>query len=146
MRPSAVVAAVSDSAVHGMVLVIVAAVFAVVVTFAFRRGMISFRYWFGWLAIATVLAVVGIVLATLPKGWEVFGLRPVELGVSAYLLVSLLVSVQLSVSISGHQRYLTTLAQEVAALRRRLDVLEDGSAGAGAGEPTGAPDHHRAGQ
>jgi cell division protein FtsB len=41
-----------------------------------------------------------------------------------FLLVNLLIAVQLSISISGHQRQITELAQESAELRRRVEVLE----------------------
>lgn len=116
--------AVAHSVVQGVLIAVGALVFALVVTVVFRRSLVSFRYWFGWLAVAAVLLVAGVVLAVLPDDVHVIGFSALQVGGVLFLLVNLLIAVQLSISISGHQRQLTELAQDSAELRRRIEVLE----------------------
>ncbi len=116
--------ALSNSVVQGVLIAVAAVIFAVVVTVVFRRSMVSFRYWFGWLAVASVLLAAGVVLAVIPDDVHLIGFSQIQIGAVLFLLVNLLIAVQLSISISGHQRQITELAQESAELRRRIEVLE----------------------
>lgn len=116
--------AVANSVVQGVLIAVAAVVFAAVVTVVFRRSLVSFRYWFGWLAVASVLLAAGVVLAVIPDDVHLIGFSQIQIGVVLFLLVNLLIAVQLSISISGHQRQITELAQESAELRRRVEVLE----------------------
>lgn len=88
------------------------------VTFLFRRAMLSMRYWAGWLFTAACMAF-GSAL-TLVFGTQRDWYWSVPLVVAAPVI--LLISVQLSVSISGHRRLIIRLAQEVAELTGRLDA------------------------
>ena len=58
--------AVANSVVQGVLIAVAAVIFAAVVTVVFRRSLVSFRYWFGWLAVASVLLAAGVVLAVIP--------------------------------------------------------------------------------
>ena len=116
--------AVANSVVQGVLIAVAAVVFAAVVTVVFRRSLVSFRYWFGWLAVASVLLAAGVVLAVIPDDVHLIGFSQIQIGAVLFLLVNLLIAVQLSISISGHQRQITELAQESAELRRRVEVLE----------------------
>lgn len=108
------------------VLVVAAAiVFAAIVTVSFRRSKVSFRYWLGWLLVAGVGFVAGIVLALVPEHTDIGGLSVRAIGIGFFLLANLLVAVQLSISISGQARMITTLAQEVADLRRRIEERDE---------------------
>jgi predicted permease len=118
------VIAVANSVVQGVLIAVAAVIFAAVVTVVFRRSLVSFRYWFGWLAVASVLLAAGVVLAVIPDDVHLIGFSQIQIGVVLFLLVNLLIAVQLSISISGHQRQITELAQESAELRRRVEVLE----------------------
>lgn len=116
--------AVANSVVQGVLIAVAAVIFAAVVTVVFRRSLVSFRYWFGWLAVASVLLAAGVVLAVIPDDVHLIGFSQIQIGAVLFLLVNLLIAVQLSISISGHQRQITELAQESAELRRRVEVLE----------------------
>jgi drug/metabolite transporter (DMT)-like permease len=118
------VIAVANSVVQGVLIAVAAVIFAAVVTVVFRRSLVSFRYWFGWLAVASVLLAAGVVLAVIPDDVHLIGFSQIQIGAVLFLLVNLLIAVQLSISISGHQRQITELAQESAELRRRVEVLE----------------------
>ncbi len=133
----AAVIAVAESVVQGVLIAVAAVVFAGVVTVAFRRTMVSFRYWFGWLAVAGVLLAAGVILAALPDDVRLFGFGPLQIGGVLFLLVNLLIAVQLSISISGHQHQITSLAQDAAELRRRIERLEASVDGAVASDAAG---------
>lgn len=89
------------------------------VTFMFHRSMLSMRYWVGWMFTAACMTLGSAM--TLAFGTESGWYWSVPLVVAAPVL--LLISVQLSVSISGHRRLIIRLAQEVAELASRLDAL-----------------------
>ncbi len=105
------------------VLIALCAGVAVVVTLAFRRSLLTMRYWLGWLAICVVIAAGGSFVLVLPASSRFVGISPIGWGgISAGLLL-LALSIQLSISISGQSRMLVTLAQECAELRQRLDAF-----------------------
>ena len=96
-------------------------VLGALVTFLFRRALLSLRYWVGWMVTAACMTL-GSVL-TLAFGTERDWYWAIPLVVAAPVM--LLISVQLSVSISGHRRLIIRLAQEVADLTNRLDRMAD---------------------
>lgn len=103
------------------VLIALCAGVAVVVTLAFRRSLLTMRYWLGWLAISVVIAAGGSLVLVLPSSARYAGLSPIGWGgISAGVLL-LALSIQLSISISGQSRMLVILAQECAELRQRLE-------------------------
>lgn len=115
--------ALSDQVIQAFLVIVGAMVFAGLVTAVFRQTKVSFRYWLGWLAVSAVLIAAGVVLALVPSDSKVAGLSPLALSMVFFLLVNLLIAVQLSISISGQARMITTLAQDAADLRRRIEEL-----------------------
>ena len=109
-------------------------VFAAVTTVLFIGTKISFRYWLGWLALAFAQLVLSVLMFVLHDEALILGISPDGVAVAAFATISLAVSVQLSISISGHQRMLLTLGQECAELRLRIEQLE------GVSEPSPASD------
>jgi uncharacterized membrane protein YgcG len=118
----------ADNVTQGLLLGLWAIAFMIAVTVAFVRSLLSFRYWVGWLTLSVVLLGVSALVALLPSDREVLGLSPTGIGFAAFQLVTVLVAVQLSISISGHRRMLTAVTQECAELRYRVDELEADSA------------------
>ena len=125
----------AEEVVHALLLVGWAILLAFATTVLFRRSILSFRYWLGWLALAGLQLVAALAAVIAPSGTRFAGLKPIEwVGVS-FVAVSLLVAVQLSISISGHQRALVTLSQECAELRMRIEELESGESTSNSGGP-----------
>lgn len=114
----------ADNVTQGLLLGLAALAFLVATTMAFLRSLLSFRYWVGWLVLGGILLVTSFVAAAVPREWDVLGLRFVDVAFAAFQFVILLVAVQLSISISGHRRMLTSVAQECAELRYRVETLE----------------------
>jgi len=133
----------ADNVTQGLLLGLAALAFLGATTVAFLRSLLSFRYWVGWLVLGGVLLVTSFVVAVVPREWDVLGLRFVDVAFAAFQFVILLVAVQLSISISGHRRMLTSVAQECAELRYRVEMLERTSEpveSAAPPEPPSAPD------
>lgn len=79
-----------------------------------RRGQLSFRYTVGWIFVASV-GVLGGSLAPLAEPIaELFGLSPAALLSFVALVFVTMIAIQLSISISGLQKQLHKLAQEIA--------------------------------
>lgn len=114
----------AENVTQALLLALWAVAFTAAITVAFVRGLLSFRYWVGWLVLAVVQLGVSVVVAILPSDRELLGLSPIALGLAAFQFITLLVAVQLSISISGHRRMHTAVAQECAELRYRVERLE----------------------
>jgi hypothetical protein len=97
---------VSQQRVQAIEIAIVACLFAVAVISLSRRGRISFRYTIGWLAEKLQLDAFSLVGA-----------------LAVIVLLSL--CIQLSISISGLQRQLRRLNEDLALQKKELDDLRD---------------------
>ena len=114
----------SQELIHALLLSGWALLLGIAATVLFRRSLISFRYWLGWLVLAALQLIAALVAGVVSRDLSYFGIGAVGWVVVAFVAVSLFVAVQLSISISGHQRMLVTIAQECALLRLRVEELE----------------------
>jgi hypothetical protein len=119
--------AIATVRVHGLLLVGWSVLLGLTATALFRRSMLSFRYWMGWCVLALSQLVAALFAVAAPRDAKWFGINPVGWVMVAFVAIGLSVAVQLSISISGHQRMLVTLAQECAELRLRVEELEGSS-------------------
>lgn len=90
-----------------------------------RQGKLSFRYAIGWSLLGILSVVSG---ALIPAAGSLARIVPVTPSAffaicAAFLLTS--ISVQLSISISGMQEQIRSLAEEVALLRHELDRINN---------------------
>jgi hypothetical protein len=101
-------------------------VFVVLVYRLGRKQKLSFRYTVGWLVLGGLGVIAGIILPLAEPIAKQIHLSPAAfLGVGAVILLVTL-CVQLSISISGLQEQVRTLAEEAAYLRLELhQVRED---------------------
>jgi len=82
----------------------------------FRRGQLSFRFAFGWLGVASVGLLGSLFIpVTGPLAERLDLSAPALLAVIASVLF-LVITVQLSISISGLQKQIRTLAGEISRL------------------------------
>jgi hypothetical protein len=100
-------------------------VFVVVVYRLGRKQKLSFRYTVGWMVLGGLGVIAGVILPLAEPIADQLSLSPAAfLGVGAVILLVTL-CVQLSISISGLQEQVRTLAEEAAYLRLELHELED---------------------
>ena len=100
-----------------LIAAIVGIAVIVVVARLFRRGQLSFRYTMGWMLVASFGVLAGLFVPIAEPLADFLGLSAAALlGLAALVFVTAL-SIQLSISISGLQRQIRTLTEEVARLR-----------------------------
>jgi hypothetical protein len=86
-----------------------------------RNGRLSFRYTMGWLGVAGIGVLSGLFVPVVEPVAEALGLSAAALlGLAALIFVTL-IAIQLSISISGLQRQIRSMAEEVARLRQEHD-------------------------
>jgi hypothetical protein len=95
---------------------VVAAVFAFFVIRLARRQLISFRYAAGWLVLCGIAFGAGLLIPLLGPIAGVLRISEVALIAGAAVMVLLIVCIQLTISISGMQREMQTLAEKLAIL------------------------------
>ena len=79
-----------------------------------RRQMLSFRYAAGWLVLLTVTALSGILIPVTRPLAESLSTTPGVLVSGMAIMILVLICIQLSVSISGLQKQIQKLAEELA--------------------------------
>jgi hypothetical protein len=116
---------VSQQRVQAIEIAIVACLFAVAVVSLSRRGNISFRYTIGWLSLCALSAVGGLLLPVIEPLSEKLQLDAFSLVGALAVIVLLSLCIQLSISISGLQRQLRRLNEDLALQKKELDDLRD---------------------
>lgn len=86
------------------------------VVYLSRRGRLSFRYTIGWICIAMTGILSGIFVLVVEPVAALLGFSAAGLVGLITLAFVVIISVQLSISISGLQRQLRAVAEEVARL------------------------------
>ena len=85
-----------------------------------RRQRLSFRYAIGWLIFLGLGAVSALLLPAVQPIARELGVTPGVVVSSLAVIALLAICIQLSVSISGLQEQVRTLAEEAALLRTEL--------------------------
>ena len=115
----------SQSAIQVVAAAALSFIFAGMVYRLARTGRLSFRYTVGWLTLSMLGLLAGFFVPVIQPIAEFLKLTPAAL--LALLAVVLLVSIciQLSISISGLQEQLRSMAEKVALLRTETDENRD---------------------
>jgi len=106
------------------ITVVLGLMFAVAVVLIARRGILSMRYTVGWLFVAACVVAAGLLGRWIKPIASALDLDPalVLLGLASFSL--LLLTVQLSITVSGLTERARTLAEAHAILKLRLERLE----------------------
>ena len=116
---------VSQQRVQAIEIAIVACCFAIAIVMLSRRNRISFRYTIGWLTLSVLSAVGGLLLPVIEPLSRKFQLGAFSLVGALAVIVLLSLCIQLSISISGLQRQLRRLNEDLALQKKELDDLRD---------------------
>jgi len=109
---------VSSSATQITIAAIIGLVLVVVVVRLSRRGQLSFRYTVGWIAVASIGILGGLLVPLAEPVADALGLSAAALLALLALVFFVVISIQLSISISGLQKQNQLLAEELALLRQ----------------------------
>lgn len=104
---------------------VVSVVFVVSVYRLGRKQKLSFRYAVGWMILGILGVIAGLLIPLAEPLAQNLNVSPGALLGIAALVLLLLLCVQLSISISGLQEQVRTLAEESAFLRREIDMIRN---------------------
>ena len=99
------------------------AMFALVFWFS-RRRKLSLRYALGWMAVSALLLVAAFALALVGGVSHSLPFTPTGLLSATGIGFLLLITLQLSISLSGHQEAIRELSEANALLEERLSRVE----------------------
>jgi hypothetical protein len=89
-----------------------------------RRGLLSLRYALGWMAVSTLLVLAAIVIGLVGGIGQSLPFTPTGLIAVVGLGFLLAITLQLSISLSGHQEAIRELSEADALLEERLARVE----------------------
>jgi hypothetical protein len=116
---------VSQQRVQAIEILFLSAVLSAGVIYSSRKQKISFRYTVGWLTLFGFIALGGLAIPRIEKIADQFEVSPAAFiaAISTFLLLGL--CVQLSISISGLQRQMRKINEDVALQKKEIDDLRD---------------------
>jgi len=94
-------------------------VLAFVVTLS-RKDKLTLRYTLGWIAVSSLGILSGLLVPVVKPVSDSLGLSAVAFVALVAVAFLLLISIQLSISISGMQRQIRAITEDVARLRLKL--------------------------
>ena len=99
---------------------LIAALLAVFVAYAARKQRLSFRYTVGWFVLLGISILSGVLIPLVGPIADAFSLSAAAVLIGISVSILLAVSIQLSISISGLQREVQRLNEDIAILRARI--------------------------
>jgi hypothetical protein len=114
----------SNVAVQSLLVALGGLGMLIVVFFLSRRGLLSLRYALGWMFVSILLLVAAVVIVLIGGISHSLPVTPTGLLASMGLAFLLLLSLQLSISLSGHQEAIRELSEANALLAERLKRIE----------------------
>ena len=115
----------SQQAAQALEIAVVSLAFAIFVVYLARKQRISFRYTVGWLVLCVIGALSGLLIPVITPLALALQLDAFSLVGAAAIVVLLALCVQLSISISGLQRQVQLLNEDLALHKQ---AVEDSSA------------------
>lgn len=90
-----------------------------------RRQRLSFRYAVGWMLLGSLGLVAGVLVPLAEPLADLLSVSPAALLGLGGMILLLVLCVQLSISISGLQEQVRSMAEESSFLREEIDRLKD---------------------
>ena len=102
-------------------IAVISVMFMVLIAFLTKRQRISFRYTIGWFVVFFISATAGLFVSLVSPIAELLQISTSMVFVGIVVIALLLISIQLSISISGLQRQLRDLAENIALLKEQVE-------------------------
>jgi hypothetical protein len=115
----------SAKATQTLYAAVVSLVFVVSIYRLGRKQKLSFRYATGWLVLGILGVIAGLIAPISQPFANHLHVTPAALLAIGAMILLLVLCVQLSISISGLQEQVRTLAEEASFLQREVDELRD---------------------
>lgn len=117
----------SQQTAQSLEVALIAIIFALIVIKLSRSQKISFRYTVGWLLLCSISLFTGLLIPLLNPLAEFLQIDAFAVVAAASIAVLLLICIQLSISISGLQRRLQKMNEDIALTKEKLDSVRDKS-------------------
>ncbi len=111
----------SQQVVQAIEIAAVALVFAISILYLARRQRISFRYTIGWLTLCVVSAFTGLLIPLIKPLATKLQLDAFALIGASAIIILLALCIQLSISISGMQKQLQQLNEDLALQKKAAE-------------------------
>jgi hypothetical protein len=117
----------SQQNIQFLEIALIALFVAITVLRLHRKYLLSFRYTMGWLVLCALGLLSGLLIPLLGPIASALQVSEIAVVAAAAISILLVVSIQLSVSISGLQREVQKIAEDLALLREGLVEDKDHS-------------------
>ncbi len=115
----------SQQVAQALEIAVVSIAFAVIIVYLARKQRISFRYTVGWLVLCLIGGLSGLLIPVMTPLSSTLQLDAFSLVGAIAIIVLLVICIQLSISISGLQRQVQLLNEDLALHKK---AVEDSSA------------------
>jgi len=115
----------SQQAVQGLEIAVVALVFVLLVIRLSRRQSISFRYTVGWLSLCAISLFAGLLIPVVSPLAQFLQIDALTLIAAGSIVVLLAICIQLSISISGLQRQVQRINEDLAITKLEIEKSRD---------------------
>jgi hypothetical protein len=112
--------------IHGAILFTVSLFFIATVTSLARSQKLTFRYAVGWISLGVFGLVASFTIPIVEPLAKAFSLTPVAIASGVAVLILIAICIQLSISISGLQRQIRQITEEIAFLQFELGRYTEG--------------------
>ena len=110
----------SPQTIQLLEIALVALVFAGAILRLSRRQLVSFRYTIGWLALCCVALLAGFLIPVVGPIARWMRIDEFTFVAAVAVVLLIIVCIQLSISISGLQRQVQKLGEDIAILREEV--------------------------
>ena len=111
----------SRETVQFLQVAVVSGFFAIGIFRLMKRNALSFRYALGWLILSGIGVLAAAAVPLVGPISESLQISEIALVAAAAVVMLLIVCIQLSISISGLQRQVSILTEEVALLKHQCE-------------------------
>ena len=110
---------------QAVIAAVIGLILLIVIVRLSRRGMLSFRYTLGWIGVGCIGLFSTLIVPVVEPISDYVGLSPAALLALSALLLLLVITIQLSISISGMQKHLQKLTEEIGRLHQSGQANSD---------------------
>lgn len=114
-----------NNTTQAVIAAVIGLILLVVIVKLSRRGLLSFRYTLGWIGVGCIGIFSTLIVPVVEPISDSVGLSPAALLALSALFLLLVITIQLSISISGMQRHLQKLTEEIGRLHLSGRALGD---------------------
>jgi hypothetical protein len=111
----------SQQVVQAIEIAVVALIFTISILYLARQQRISFRYTIGWLTLCVISAFTGLLIPVIKPLATKLQLDAFALIGACAIIILLALCIQLSISISGIQKQLQQLNEDLALQKKAVE-------------------------